>query len=118
MDRYYRAGLALDIPTLETLYAPDFENIRLDRSGRMVVLSKADFMAFFHGMLERHESHGPSDDIQILYTTVYDDHGSVLVRRNEHNQPALYNFVWRMQDGKPTALVREFTVEEHVAGAV
>jgi len=38
-----------------------------------------------------------------------------LVRRNENEQPALYNFVWRINEGNPKELIREFTVEEDLS---
>jgi hypothetical protein len=56
-----------------------------------------------------------SDDIQILETDTYDDHGSLLMRRMKEGKPVLYNFVWRLREGEPTQIVREFTVEEDLS---
>lgn len=116
MEYYFKMGKNFNLEKLDALYANDFENVRMDKAGRMVKIGKAAFMERFRMIKAQGLSHGADNDIEILGTSVYDTMGSVLVKRNENNTPALYNFVWRMADGEPKELLREFTVEEDLSG--
>jgi hypothetical protein len=115
MQLYFKAGKELNLEMMYKLYANDFENIRIDKAGQIIRIYKAQFMQRFQFMKAKGLTHGPDDDIEIIGTSFYDNLGSVLVRRNEDGQPALYNFVWRINEGNPKELVREFTVEEDLS---
>lgn len=53
MGAYFRAGSALDVDALDACYDDGFENVRVDRAGRTVVLGKAQFMARFRELRSR-----------------------------------------------------------------
>lgn len=36
MEEYLNAGLDMDLEKMEAIYDPNFENIRIDRSGRTI----------------------------------------------------------------------------------
>jgi len=115
MQLYFKAGKELNLEMMYKLYANDFENIRIDKAGQIIRIYKAQFMQRFQSMKAKGLTHGPGDDIEIIGTSFYDNLGSVLVRRNENEQSALYNFVWRIKEGNPIELIREFTVEEDLS---
>ncbi|MBD3917409.1 hypothetical protein H8B09_01480 [Paenibacillus sp. PR3] len=119
MDGYFQAGTVLDLDRLEAIYAPDFINIRTDKLGQTVSITKEQFMQTFRRIQQGGgTSLGTTEDVQYLTTTIYDDHGSVLLRREKEGKAVLYNFVWRMSDGLPTAIVREFSVEEDLSSLI
>ncbi|MEW9701770.1 hypothetical protein [Paenibacillus sp. SI8] len=119
MEGYFQAGVALDLDRLEAIYAPDFVNIRTDKIGRSISITKEQFVQTFRRIKERGGTTlGTTEDVQYLTTTVYDDHGVVVLRREKEGKPALYNFVWRIKDGLPTAIVREFSVEEDLSALI
>ncbi|MEC0243619.1 hypothetical protein P4H66_27755 [Paenibacillus dokdonensis] len=119
MEGYFQAGVALDLVRLEAIYAPDFVNVRTDHSGRTVSITKEQFMQTFRRIKKGGgTSLGTTEDVQYVVTTVYDDHGSVVLRREKEGKPVLYNFVWRIKDGRPTEIVREFTAEEDLSALI
>jgi hypothetical protein len=118
MHAYFRAGATLDLVALEQLYAPDFVNLRIDRAGRTIALTKAQFMTRFGQMKVEGSTYEPSDDIEFLATDRFDEYGSLLMRRVKEGAPVLYNFLWRTENGRPTAIVRELTIEEDLAGLI
>src|SRR5262245_64117680 len=118
MHAYFRAGATLDLATLDRLYAPDFVNLRMDRGGRTIALTKAQFMARFGQMKVEGSTYEPSDDVEFLATDAFDGYASLLMRRVKEGAPVLYNFLWRTEQGRPTAIVRELTVEEDLAGLI
>ncbi|MFD7559876.1 MULTISPECIES: hypothetical protein [unclassified Streptomyces] len=116
MREYLDAGLALDVDRLDALYDPGFENLRTDEAGRSVTLTKAQFMARFRALREQGRRLGDSvDDVTFPGATAWGDQASVVMRRVEDGVPALYQFVWRMEDGRPTTLIREFTFEKDLS---
>ncbi|WOX23739.1 nuclear transport factor 2 family protein [Streptomyces solicathayae] len=119
MWEYLNAGLAMDVEGLDALYDPGFENVRFDEEGRVVTLTKDQFMARFRALRDQGMKVGESlDDLSLLATSVYDGHGSIIVRRVKDDVPVLYNFVWRRQDGRWTTLVREFTFHKDITDLV
>ncbi|MFI9328286.1 nuclear transport factor 2 family protein [Kitasatospora sp. NPDC052868] len=117
MREYLDAGLAMDVEALDALYDEEFENLRVDGAGRSVTLTKARFMARFRAMKEQGVTVGESiDDVTFVATTAYGGVGSIIMRREEGGVPALYNFVWRQEDGRWTTLLREFTVDRDLSG--
>ncbi|WP_261300571.1 nuclear transport factor 2 family protein [Paenibacillus andongensis] len=115
METYLNAGLAMDLEKMDAIYAPDFENIRMDRDGRTFTITKDQFMQRFHAMRSQGKKLDTTDDVEFLATTLYDGHGSVIMRRVKNGKPVLYNFVWRMEAGHPSTLIREFTYEEDIS---
>ncbi|MEV5973418.1 hypothetical protein [Streptomyces sp. NPDC051921] len=112
MRAYLDAGLALDVDRLDALYDPAFTNVRVDLGGRTVVLTKADFMGRFRALKEAGQSLGDSvDDVTFPHAGLCGDLGSVVMHRVEDGVPALYQFVWRVEGGRPTTLLREYTFE-------
>jgi len=118
MHGYFEAGGKLDLERLNQLYADDFQNVRMDRDGRTIVFTKPQFMMRFRQMKAQGAGYEPSDDIQFLHTDTYDDHASLVLRRMKEGKPVLYNFVWRLRSGQPTAIIREFTVEDDLSGLI
>lgn len=119
MEGYFQAGTVLDLDRLDATYAPDFINIRTDKIGQTVSITKEQFMLTFRRLKDGGGSTlGTTEDVQYVATTVYDDHGSVVLRRVKEGKPALYNFVWRMADGLPTTIIREFSVEEDLSALI
>lgn len=119
MREYLNAGLAMDLEALDATYDPDFENIRVDDAGQVVTLTKAHFMARFRALRDQGLRIGESiDDVRFLATTVYDDHGSIIMHRHQDGVPGLYNFVWRRKDGRWATLLREFTVDKDLTDLV
>ncbi|MFF8601359.1 hypothetical protein ACF065_22965 [Streptomyces sp. NPDC015232] len=113
MWEYLDAGLAMDVEALDALYDQAFENVRCDEDGRVVILAKERFMARFRALRDRGVKIGEAlDDVRLLATSVYDGHGSVVMRRVKDGQPVLYAFVWRHEGGRWTTLLREFTYEK------
>lgn len=119
MWEYLNAGLAMDVEGLDALYDPSFENIRFDEEGQVVTLTKDQFMARFRALRDQGLKVGESlDDVRLLATSVYDGHGSIIMRRVKEGVPVLYNFVWRWQDGRWTTLLREFTFHKDITNLV
>lgn len=119
MNGYFQAGVVLDLDRLEAIYAPDFVNIRTDKNGQTVSITKDQFMQTFRRIQQGGgTSLGTTEDVQYLTTSIYDDHGSVLLRREKEGKAVLYNFVWRIKDGLPTAIIREFSVEEDISALI
>jgi hypothetical protein len=112
MHQYFELGKVLDVEKMDLLYATDFENIRMDKKGQTITLTKPLFMERFRKMKASGEGYDADTDFQFLNTSVYDNIGAVQMYCNENNSPAWYNFEWRMKDGKPVELVREYTIEE------
>ncbi|MGW2399522.1 hypothetical protein ACWCYY_23465 [Kitasatospora sp. NPDC001664] len=113
MWRYLHAGLAMDLEALDALYDPEFENLRVDRSGLSVRLVKEQFMHRFRALRAEGRVIGDSlADVSFLATTVRADHGSIVMRREEDGVPTLYDFTWRREGGRWTTLLRELTVEQ------
>ncbi|MCP2203106.1 protein of unknown function (DUF4440) [Lentzea flava] len=119
MRTYLRAGLAMDVEKLDELYDPAFVNVRVDEAGQVVTLTKDQFMARFRALREQGQKVGDSiDDISFPATSVFGDSGAVVMRRVEEGVPALYTFIWRLEDGRPVTLLREFTFEKDLSGLV
>ncbi|WP_405760854.1 nuclear transport factor 2 family protein [Streptomyces sp. NBC_00045] len=115
MREYLNAGLAMDVEALDALYDPDFENIRCDEAGQVVILTKGQFMARFRALREQGQRIGERvDDVRFLATTVYGGQGTIVMHRINEGVPVLYNFVWRWEDGGWTTLVREFTFDKDI----
>ncbi|MEU7029121.1 nuclear transport factor 2 family protein [Streptomyces sp. NPDC046275] len=113
MWEYLNAGLAMDVEALDAIYDPHFENVRCDEDGRVVTLAKEQFMARFRALRDRGVKIGEAlDDVRLLATSVYDGHGSVVMRRVRDGEPVLYTFVWRQEGGRWSTLLREFTYEK------
>ncbi|WP_412544192.1 hypothetical protein R8Z50_17365 [Longispora sp. K20-0274] len=116
MWQYLNAGLAMDVDALETLYDPTFENLRYDEAGRTVTLTRAQFMARFRALRASGQTVGDAlDDVEFVATSHYGDNASIIMRRTKDGEPVLYNFVWRLEAGRPVAIVREFTQERDLA---
>lgn len=118
MHEYFRAGGEMDVEKFDSLYAPEFQNLRMDRDGRTITFTKAQFMARLRQMKGQSAAFEPSEDVKFLATSTYDDHASILFRRVKEGKPALYNFVWRLRDGRPLDIIREFTVEEDLSSLI
>lgn len=115
MRTYLEAGLAMDVERLDRLYDPEFENIRVDEAGQVITLTKAQFMARFRALSEQGQKVGESiDDITFPATSVFGDSGAIVMRRVEEGVPALYTFIWRFEDGRPTTILREFTYDKDI----
>ena len=83
----------------------------------MITLTKDQFMARFRALREQGQKVGESiDDITFPATSVFGDSGAVVMRRVEEGAPALYTFIWRLEDGEPTTILREFTFEKDITG--
>src|SRR5689334_14552636 len=95
MKTYFSAGEQMDLETMDRLYAHDFENVRMDPQGNIVTLQKAMFMSRFRQMQAQGESLGESSDAVFLDTNVYDNLGTIFVKRIKNEQPSLYCFTWR-----------------------
>ncbi|WP_433237320.1 hypothetical protein ACQPYK_28645 [Streptosporangium sp. CA-135522] len=116
MWSYLKAGLAMDVDTLDQLYDPAFENLRVDKSGQTVILTKAQFMARFRALREQGQSVGDSiDDVTFPATTDFGDHAAIIMRRVKDDVPVLYAFIWRMEEGWPTTILREITFDEDIS---
>ncbi|MGP3959849.1 hypothetical protein ACTWPT_27940 [Nonomuraea sp. 3N208] len=116
MWNYIKAGLAMDVDTLDQLYDPAFENVRVDESGQTVTLTKAQFMARFRALREQGQSVGDSvDDVTFPATTDFGDHAAIIMRRVKDNAPVLYAFIWRMDEGQPTTILREITFDKDIS---
>ncbi|WP_035859394.1 nuclear transport factor 2 family protein [Kitasatospora cheerisanensis] len=117
MREYLAAGLEMDVETLDALYDPEFENVRVDEAGQVVVLTKADFMTRFRGLRERGARVGDStDDVRFVATSRHGDQGTVVMYREEGGIQARYSYVWRWEGGRWTTLLREFTFEKDLSG--
>lgn len=115
MQNYLDAGAAMDLAAMEAIYDDEFENVRVDLAGRTVTLTKGMFMQRFRAMREQGEKLEPADDATFLATTVYGDFGQIVMRRVKDGEPVLYTFVWRMRDGKPVTMLREFTFDKDLS---
>uniref|UniRef100_A0AAU2JHG4 Nuclear transport factor 2 family protein n=1 Tax=Streptomyces sp. NBC_00049 TaxID=2903617 RepID=A0AAU2JHG4_9ACTN len=116
MREYFDAGLAMDVERLDALYDPQFENLRFDEAGRVVSLTKEQFMARFRALRAQGQRVGEStDDVDFLATSVYGDHASIFMRRVKDGVPVLYDFVWRLEGGRPATILREFTFDKDIS---
>jgi ketosteroid isomerase-like protein len=116
MWSYLRAGLDMDLAALDRIYDPEFENVRVDQAGQTVTLTKEHFMARFRALREQGERIGESiDDVTFPATSDLGDQAVVVMRRVKDDEPVLYTFVWRMRDGHPTTMLREFTFDRDIS---
>ncbi|MFI6321793.1 hypothetical protein ACIBG8_29965 [Nonomuraea sp. NPDC050556] len=116
METYLKAGLAMDVDTLDRLYDPGFENVRVDAAGLTVTLTKEQFMGRFRAMAAQGVKIGESvDDATFPATTDFGDNAAIVMRRVKDGTPVLYVFVWRMEEGRPTTILREFTLDKDIS---
>jgi ketosteroid isomerase-like protein len=116
MRDYFDAGMAMDIDRLDAIYDDEFENLRVDRAGRSITLSKAQFMARFRALKARGETVGESvDDVTFPASNVFGDHALIVMRRVENDEPVQYAFVWRLADGRPATILRELTFDHDIS---
>jgi hypothetical protein len=112
MRTYLTAGLAMDVDALDRLYDPDFQNVRVDRAGRTVTLTKAQFMTRFRALRDQGRTIGDStDDVTFPATTDLGDQAAIVMRRVQNGDPVLYTFIWRLTEGHPTTILRELTFD-------
>ncbi|GAB3846734.1 hypothetical protein ACFPIJ_39910 [Dactylosporangium cerinum] len=111
MQTYLEAGAAMDLDRLGACYDTDFQNLRIDLAGQVVPITKDQFMRRFSDMKARGLALEPADDATFPATTTFGDFGTIVMRRVKEDRPVLYAFVWRMVDGRPTTILREFTFE-------
>ncbi|MFC9684870.1 hypothetical protein [Streptomyces sp. NPDC056948] len=116
MWTYIKAGLAMDIDALDRLYDPEFENVRVDQAGQAITLTKDQFMARFRALREQGQRIGESvDDVTFPATTDLGGQAAIVMRRVKDGEPVLYTFIWRMQDGRPTTILREVTFDRDIS---
>ncbi|MEU8110577.1 hypothetical protein AB0C18_43430 [Nonomuraea muscovyensis] len=116
MWTYLKAGLAMDIDALDRLYDPEFENVRVDQAGQTITLTKDQFMARFRELREQGQRIGESvDDVTFPATTDLGDQAAIVMRRVKDGEPVLYTFIWRVQDGRPTTILREVTFDRDIS---
>ncbi|MFJ3706802.1 hypothetical protein OG709_12395 [Streptomyces sp. NBC_01267] len=60
----------------------------------------------------------PTDDVTFVATSIYGGHASLIMRRVKEGAPVLYNFVWKLEAGRPTTMLREFTFDKDIANLV
>lgn len=105
---YLSAGPAGDAAALDAVCDPGFESVRCDGAGRVVTLSRAEFMACVR--VPRDQGWERVGEISCLATSEYNGLGMVVVRRVQRGGvPVLCTFVWRREKGEWTTLLREFT---------
>ncbi|NUR72821.1 MAG: hypothetical protein HOU81_18565 [Hamadaea sp.] len=112
MRDYLDAGVTMDLDRLDARYDDEFENLRVDQAGQVVRLTKEQFMSRFVAMKAQGQAMEPADDATFPATTLFGDFGTVIMRREKNGKPTLYAFTWRMADGKPTTILREFTFDD------
>jgi hypothetical protein len=115
MNTYFQAGIQMDLEKMDQLYASDFENLRMDTLGNLLTLTKEQFMQRFRALQAQGQSLESTEDVEFLGTTLYDHLGTIVIRRVKEGKPVLYNFVWRLENGTPTTLVREFTIDQDIS---
>jgi hypothetical protein len=92
-----------------------FENVRVDRSGQAITLTKDQFMARFRALRDQGRRIGESvDDVTFPATTDFGDQAAIMMRRVKEGEPVLYAFIWRMADGRPTTILRELTFDRDI----
>ena len=103
---YLSGGPAGDMAALDAVCDPGFESIRYDGAGRVLTVSRAEFMA----RVRVPRTQGRVGDISVLATSEYEGgRGAVIVRRVQGGVPVLCTLVWRRDGGEWTTLLREFT---------
>ncbi len=119
MNKYFAAGATLDIEVFDEIYHSSFENIRVDKKGNIVTITKEQFMDTFRKLKSKNQSlsAGMPDDIQYLGTNEYGPYCSFLIKRMKEGSPVLYNFVWQNIENK-WFIIREFTVENDISKLV
>ncbi|MEV0650995.1 hypothetical protein AB0I28_37660 [Phytomonospora sp. NPDC050363] len=105
----------MDLDRLGDNYDDEFQNLRVDQAGRVVPITKARFMQRFTDMKARGMSLEPAADATFPTTTTFGDFGVIVMRRVKEDRPVLYAFVWRLRDGRPTTILREFTFEHDLS---
>ncbi|GJF31203.1 hypothetical protein KNE206_39030 [Kitasatospora sp. NE20-6] len=109
---YLNAGQTVDVEALDALYDPEFASVRCD-AGRVVTVTKDRCLAGFRALRAQGcTAGGTLDDVRVLAAGVHDGHGAVVVRRVRDGAAVLHTFVWRREDGRWGALLREFTFDE------
>ncbi|GAA2152376.1 MULTISPECIES: hypothetical protein [Glycomyces] len=116
MHDYFDAGMTMDLDRLDAIYDDEFENLRVDRAGRSITLSKDQFMARFRALKAQGETVGESvDDATFPASNVFGDHALIVMRRVENDEPSQYAFVWRLADGRPATILRELTFDHDIS---
>jgi len=118
MRRYLAAGEVMDLNGLDACYDDDFLNLRVDGVGQVVQITKAQLMQRFAGMKAQGATLDPTDDATFPVATRFDDFGVIVMRRVKNDLAVLYAFVWRLHDGKPTTILREFTFEHDLTDLI
>ncbi|NUR30835.1 MAG: hypothetical protein HOV83_34140 [Catenulispora sp.] len=116
MGSYLKAGLEMDVDALDAFYDPEFENVRVDQAGRTITLTKDAFMSRFRALREQGQRIGESiDDASFPATTDLGDQAAIVMRRVKDGVPVFYTFVWRVEDGRPTTILRELTFDQDIS---
>lgn len=113
---YLAAVDAGDIDVMERFYHADFVNIRFDKQGNAVNISKGVFMDLIRGWQKQAESSHPlrpAEETKLVATSGYGGCASVLMLRNKGDEIVSYNFVWKQVDGQWRVL-REFTFQDEL----
>jgi len=115
---YLSAVDAGDLDALEGFYAPEFVNIRYDRAGQAVNLTRDIFLGIVRGWAAAGDAApaGPpsppaADRTEIIATSRFSDCASVLMLRVKDGETVAYNFVWQQHDDGWLVL-REFTLHD------
>lgn len=117
MRSYLAAGATLDLEAFDAFYAPEFENIRTDRLGQVVTITREQLMTRLAQLKAANQPFAAStdEDTEILGTSWFGSHCSLLMRRVKDGRPVLYNFIWRQESDGRLQIVREFTFEEDLS---
>lgn len=88
----------------------------MDREGRTIAFTKPQLMMRFRQLKAQGAGYQSSDEF--LVTDTYDDRASLLMRRIKQGKHVLYNSVWRLHEGRPTQIIREFAIEEDLSDLI
>lgn len=119
--RWYFQQAAYGAGGIEQVYLPEFTNVRTDRAGGRLVVSRADMLSVFEQVYQS-GTMLPGGSIRLASAEVVGDLGFVLFSRDKprmdrdaegRHETVAYTFVWRHVDGR-WRLLREFSAHEYL----
>ncbi|MEO8610969.1 MAG: alpha/beta fold hydrolase [Chloroflexota bacterium] len=109
------ASDSLNIEALESIYAPEFEGVRMDKRGTIARFSKDELLALYPRLIADGHGQMPTKDTKITFAEADTDKGFVLAVRSKilatDWETISYIFYWERRDGA-WRLIREFAFHD------
>lgn len=111
MKDYFTASIQLDVRMLEGIYASEFESVRTDLKGQLILISREQLLHKVLQLKKQKLSLPGLNKIEFLGISEYGDICSLIYRMVKGEEQAIHHYVWQQTDNQHF-MVRQFTVEQ------